>query len=473
MNRDFSEININPLEDLSKNKLLFGTETDPLDSVYPGSGGVTGDISLRMEAERPDRPLLEPAPVPEENEIALANKASSSDDIREDSDLLIGNVRTGEFDALTNHQSASDGAANLLGLSFNNERDNVRTIASVDAETVEIGEPVVDGEFGIPMWKVPGLDILDKPLEIADGVLFLGMGPSPDEVFQNVPDNEIAADTTNADQLWSRGGLGLNLDGSGVTVGVWDSGHILDTHQEFGARVRLGDATGRKKDHATHVGGTIGAAGRVPKARGMANQVNLISYDSKNDLSEMDTAANNGLILSNHSYGSYTGWTTEKDWGEDYGEVDTWLGVRDPESYNGEAQEFGLYTEKTKSLDEVLFDNPYLLSVWSAGNDRNDSFTNSRGDNHYVTALEQRLPGTEWVGHSGGHDYYLVPTNILEAPLGDGNGNTGYDTLPPRKNAKNTLVVGAVNGRDVSMTSFSSWGPTDDGRIKPDVVLAA
>ncbi|WP_421020008.1 S8 family serine peptidase, partial [Klebsiella pneumoniae] len=44
--------------------------------------------------------------------------------------------------------------------------------------------------------------------------------------------------------------------------------------------------------------------------------------------------------------------------------------------------------------------------------------------------------------------------------------------------AKNNLTIGAVNGipggwnkpGDVVMSSFSSWGPTDDGRIKPDLV---
>jgi hypothetical protein len=45
--------------------------------------------------------------------------------------------------------------------------------------------------------------------------------------------------------------------------------------------------------------------------------------------------------------------------------------------------------------------------------------------------------------------------------------------------AKNTLVVGAVNSGGPSaaaslgrMTTFSSWGPTRDGRIKPDIVTA-
>src|SRR6185295_1088189 len=33
-----------------------------------------------------------------------------------------------------------------------------------------------------------------------------------------------------------------------------------------------------------------------------------------------------------------------------------------------------------------------------------------------------------------------------------------------------TIVVGAINSNDNSMTNFSSWGPVDDGRLRPDVV---
>ena len=53
---------------------------------------------------------------------------------------------------------------------------------------------------------------------------------------------------------------------------------------------------------------------------------------------------------------------------------------------------------------------------------------------------------------------------------GDGRCGTGYGTVPPPVPAKNTLAVGAVNVEDNSMTSFTSWGPTDDGRMRPDVV---
>lgn len=56
-----------------------------------------------------------------------------------------------------------------------------------------------------------------------------------------------------------------------------------------------------------------------------------------------------------------------------------------------------------------------------------------------------------------------------------------FYTLSPGggNSAKNTIVVGAVNsgapsaaGSFARMTTFSSWGPTQDGRIKPDLVAA-
>jgi PKD repeat protein len=61
-------------------------------------------------------------------------------------------------------------------------------------------------------------------------------------------------------------------------------------------------------------------------------------------------------------------------------------------------------------------------------------------------------------------------------PERDGGAN-GYDCISTYGNAKNILTVGAVNDltnytgpSSVVMSSFSGWGPTDDGRIKPDLV---
>ena len=54
-------------------------------------------------------------------------------------------------------------------------------------------------------------------------------------------------------------------------------------------------------------------------------------------------------------------------------------------------------------------------------------------------------------------------------PSGD---NGEYDSISQPGTAKNIITVGAINSDDESMCWFSSWGPTDDGRIKPDVVAA-
>jgi subtilisin-like proprotein convertase family protein len=46
--------------------------------------------------------------------------------------------------------------------------------------------------------------------------------------------------------------------------------------------------------------------------------------------------------------------------------------------------------------------------------------------------------------------------------------NYGFDSLPPDSTNKNLLVVGATDS-DGDLTGFSSRGPTDDGRVKPDL----
>ena len=64
----------------------------------------------------------------------------------------------------------------------------------------------------------------------------------------------------------------------------------------------------------------------------------------------------------------------------------------------------------------------------------------------------------------------LPPARMTRVPDGHEFPFNNYDTLNHPKSAKNVIVVGAVDSRNDRMTSYSSWGPTNDGRIKPDVV---
>jgi subtilisin family serine protease len=315
-----------------------------------------------------------------------------------------------------------------------------------------------------------GIGITDEPVDLGNGVIYFGYGNGLADIKQLM--NVNAADTTNADQLRSGGGLGLNLTGTGITVGVWDGGDVRSTHQQLTGRVTVVDGVGTST-HSTHVAGTIGGDGTGNAAAlGMAPAVLIRSRDFNNDKTEMATDAN--LIdISNHSYGSTHGWTTGLDWG--VGPVDTWFVDRTLNAV--EDPGFGKYSAGAKDLDTVLHNNPKLLSVWSAGNDRNDAFTNASGLSSYVTFLsaDPDGPGGFPYGSAG---FYHISTGTLSAPPGDGNGGTGYDSLSGDQTAKNSLVVGAIlditvdpySNANVVHNSFSSYGPTDDGRMKPDVM---
>lgn len=256
--------------------------------------------------------------------------------------------------------------------------------------------------------------------------------------------NFDAARSTQTDALWTGGELGLSLNGQGLTIGAWDGGRTRLSHQEFGGRAIQMDGASSNSSHATHVGGTIVAGGVDPAAKGMAPQATLHAYAWGNDDAEMATAAANGLLISNHSYGSIAGWHDGSNGWRWYGNTN----ISDVED-----ADFGYYNWGAQTWDDISYNAPYYLIVKSAGNDR--------GDTH--NGQHQAWNGSAWVSSSA-----------TRPPDG---GAAGYDCISNAGNAKNILTVGAVedvssfgSASSVNMSSFSGWGPSDDGRIKPDIV---
>jgi len=131
-------------------------------------------------------------------------------------------------------------------------------------------------------------------------------------VYYTTQNNVIAAATTRANVLWPGGSSGLNLSGAPVSLkdkmAVWDGGSVLNTHLELAGRILQKDNPAGVSDHSTHVAGTMIASGVNPVAKGMAFQnQRLLAYDFNFDASEMMFEAPN-LLLSNHSYGTISGW---------------------------------------------------------------------------------------------------------------------------------------------------------------------
>ncbi len=262
-------------------------------------------------------------------------------------------------------------------------------------------------------------------------------------------DDMWQAIAVNNHEVWPNGGSNLDLTGDGITIGEWDQSAVLTDHQEFMnqgiSRVTIRDGTSfdPELDHSTHVAGIMigqGLDDSPINSIGMAYEAEIWDYDWNNDHSELMAAAADNIRVSNHSYGIKIGW------------VFTETGTH----YYFNTHLFGEYTSGTEHIDEAANAAKYLVIVRSAGNDRDDD---DPGGTHT---------------HDGRGEYSDSHPSDAEAA---GYGGTGFGTIGPAGSAKNIISVGAVSSyvfddelQDINMTSFSNWGPTKDGRIKPDIV---
>ncbi len=280
-----------------------------------------------------------------------------------------------------------------------------------------------------------------------------GLDPHGKPLYVATNNNIISAATIGTNQLWPGGSTGLNLNGSSPAlkgkIALWDGGKVRATHQELTGRILQKDAPADLSDHSTHVSGTLIASGVNPSAKGMSfGAQQLIAYDFINHLTEMFAESPN-LLISNHSYGTIAGWNFNTD-------KNRWEFNGDP----GDTADykFGYYSDETQVWDSIAYNAPFYLIVKSVGNNRD------------VT------------GPAVGQPYYRPNTSGTMIPAGNRpanlSSNDAYDIIPTYGNAKNIIAIGAVNPipggysqpADVVLAEFSSWGPTDDGRIKPDLV---
>jgi len=241
-----------------------------------------------------------------------------------------------------------------------------------------------------------------------------------------------------------------NLSGSGVTVGVWEANEpgtnaiIRNTHQELTGRTTLAadqvlPAPPVYSYHATHVAGTIASSGaNTAAAEGMAPAASLVSWSSMNDSAEMTSAANSAggvgdpvpIVISNHSYGFDRGW--------DF----------DGAGFDGTGfTRFGQYRNNSAAYDTVVSSTD-LTAVFAAGNERNDQW-----DGVTVIPGITNVPGGPAISRDCTQGGFAVDADCISS--------TGT--------AKNIITVGAMNGAG-AIAGFSSFGPTDDGRIKPDIM---
>src|SRR5690606_1240140 len=209
----------------------------------------------------------------------------------------------------------------------------------------------------------------------------------------------------------------IGVLGQGMNVGLWEFSIPLQTHFSFGGRIVIKDGGTQSSDasefgHATHVAGTLAANDMIPNIKGFMPQASQIWANAKvyQDVVYMPSEAAQGLLMSNHSYGLYAEMAPG-----------SWLpGI------------FGKYNSDAEDYDAIAYNAPFYTIVFAAGNDRTSNHNPAKPD--------------------------------------------GRDLLSQGGVSKNTVVVASVYGienysspSNVTLSSFSSFGPTDDFRIKPDI----
>lgn len=201
------------------------------------------------------------------------------------------------------------------------------------------------------------------------------------------------------------------IDGAGVVFGMWDGGIADTTHPDLTGRV-MGGEPGLFVDlHSCNVAGILMGDGTNSLAQGGGG----LQWRGVATAAEMaaydalDAVAEVDTAISDFDIDlSQNSWVYPVD--------------------DSNCDDYGDYANDAPEYDAIVlgaYGKP-LPVIFAAGNERDD------GDCSIVA-------------------------------------NGGYWTLPTPATAKNVISVGAHFSDAAFITPFSSWGPTDDGRMKPDL----
>lgn len=226
-------------------------------------------------------------------------------------------------------------------------------------------------------------------------------------VYINTKSNVESGTLIKANELYSGGSLGVNISGQNMVAGVWDGGQVRATHELLTGQVTM-------------------QAGQTVQSTGGDDHMCHVSGTMVGKAGITGNGASARGIAYNATAKCY-------DWANDLTEMTSFAGdgfLISNHSYGlandntTPVWEFGAYNQRAADWDELLKTTPNYLVFAAGGN-------------------EQTTSGN--------------PTKL------------GYDLISSFSAAKNVVTVGAIDA-DKSMNDYSNWGPTDDGRLKPDLV---
>ncbi len=301
--------------------------------------------------------------------------------------------------------------------------------------------------------------------------------------------NDVATGIMNGSPAWTSGltgsGMTVTVADTGIDSGI-DTGTAGDMHPDFDNRLAqisswpvVSDGCGnccwnsgandgaQDKDsgHGTHVLGSVAGNGAASSGtiKGLAYQASLTfqaveQYVDFTPFCEsfgppyVDTYSLMGLpddlntlFLEAYNWGSRI---HSNSWGSDVA---------------------GEYTTNSRAVDQFVWSHPDMVILYSAGNSGTDGNPNVTGDEDgYVDNDSIGSPGTAKNNITSGASDNERSTGGLSAYIWQ----MFLSSLPPYNPLfpNNPTASDFVSDSRQEMAAFSSRGPTNDGRLKPDVV---
>ncbi len=225
--------------------------------------------------------------------------------------------------------------------------------------------------------------------------------------------NRESGQLIKADTLYPGGSLGVSVTGSGMVAGVWEpSAMPVDAGGAVTHELLQGKVTNQP---GQVVSTTAGNGNHAAHVTGTMIGRDIASRPSARGIAHAGTsrnwdASNDLAEMTGFAAGGFL--ISNHSYGDENTQTaNLWL--------------YGSYDKEAADWDAMLKAAPNYLPFVAAGNEQQSSGNN----------------GTK----------------------------NGYDIMTGPASSKNAMAIGAVNA-DKTMSTYSNWGPTDDGRVKPDIV---
>jgi serine protease AprX len=222
--------------------------------------------------------------------------------------------------------------------------------------------------------------------------------------------NRESATLIKADQLYRGGSMGVNITGDSMVVGVWDGGAVRSTHELLSGKVTM------------QPNQTLDGVGANKTYKGNDHMTHVTGTIVGKNLAQKPRGIAYGANALCYD------WNSDLQEMAEFG-LKGYLISNHSYGYLNDTTTatwtFGAYDETAKNWDLLTRFLPNYLPFVAVGNEQEDS--------------------------------------------GNRKAKLGYDVITGSSASKNVMTVGAVNG-DKAMSDYSNWGPTDDGRVKPDIV---